>query len=245
MGIVDFIAIHGGNSETPRLSKKAGWYYGSRSDYKIYDYPYMVDLNPEHQDNDTWNQYLRFLEEHRPKLALTIDFMHSEQWRVSQDRIRQVTDIGIIPVVCVKCDAALRFTPDEYCGIEVRIAFSVPTTYPPGVAHYLPHKDLLNKNQTVHLLGGHPDQWVWIKNNYADLIDIRSIDTNVFIREARRAKWWSASKGGYVDMRKQGRSTSAMAVISMRNAAQYYNEGIIKRRSIRVDRCIQALNSTP
>lgn len=254
--MTDFIAVHGGSKDSPAWIRRAGWLYGTRNNYLPYDDVHMLDFDPEQDTEQAWLQCLEDVKVLRPALVLAMDFTHEQQYLKCHQRLDDLTRLGVTPLVAIRCGAAISWTPKTYCGTDVRWAFSVPTSYPPGESDwdkYLPPRshDRFNYPDVfgvidVHLLGGHPDQWLWIKRHYGQRINIASVDGNALIREARRGKFWSAKYADYVDLRGQGHSTGAIAVLSMRNAARYYNDPTaVIRHGVRVRRCEIAAGLIP
>jgi hypothetical protein len=246
---MDLIAIHGGNKHTPRIAQRGGWYYGAQHGDTLYAPPYMLDFDPIDQSESAWERYLAAVKSHRPHLALILDFDQRDQFDMMLDRVWQIAELGVIPVVAVKCDAAIQLTPQfvkfrDGRIVEVRWALSVPSEYPSGMAWYLPRHEQIKRIPTpnVHLLGGHPDQWLWLKSYYGERLNIASADGNIAFRKGRWGQWWSAEQARWIDERGNGRDTHEMIIATMSNATRYLQSPHSRvRESERIKRLRRAL----
>ena len=237
----ELIMIHGGQPNTPRWCQRTGWSYGVQFGYTAYDRPIMTDFV-----SGKWNDYLTFLDLHRPKLALVADYRQREEWSWIEPRLSDVAQRGISPVVVAKWSGALEVIP-EFAGDQiVRIGVSTPTSHMND--GHLPTKEEFAKHshqpRAIHLLGGHPDQWLYLMHYYAGTAIVSTIDGNAQYEQARQyGKFWSRY-GGYRDMRGRGYSTGALVMASMINARRYLERGHWTTTS-RVVACQQQLGTVP
>jgi hypothetical protein len=238
------IMVHGGNPNTPHLCKRAAWDYGAQFGTTLYQNPVMMDF----VEGD-FDKYLEHLSHYRPELALACDWLEHRHWQEYDKRIMAIAELGIIPIVAAKHPEALLLTPNFCCGIEVRIGISVPTSYMND--GWIPPRDLLKKStlrdvRTLHLLGGHPDQWKWLIQYYGEVgVNVLSIDGNAHYEQAYKyGKFWS-QWGYYREMRGKGHNTNALAICSMKNASRYLSNRAPVHLGDRIQACKKQLGLLP
>lgn len=241
---MELIMVHGGNPNTPHLCKRANWDYGAQFGSTVYQKPAMLD----YVEGD-FNKYLEQLDRYRPAIALACDWLEHRLWHEYTSRVMAIAKLGIIPIVAAKHPEALRLTPSYCYGLEVRIGVSVPTGYMND--GWIPPRDLLKKSvareaRTLHLLGGHPDQWKWLISYYGEVgVNILSIDGNAHYEQAYKyGKFWS-QWGYYREMRGKGYNTNALAICSMMNAKRYLANRSPVHKSQRIDACKKQLGLLP
>lgn len=237
----EFIMIHGGKPETPVFCKRAGWSYGVQFGYTVYDDCRMLDYV-----NGDWSAYLQALKDTGATQAVVADFRAKDEWEWVKKRMADVAEIGVTPIVVAKFLDSLAFIPETINGIRTRIGVSVPTSHMND--GFLPDVDEFKRwssgRRDLHLLGGHPDQWLYLKEYYAMVATVASIDGNALYMQAREyGKMWSRY-GYYHELRGKGRSTSAMTIASMKNAERYFYNGKWKT-SKRIQACMQQLGLIP
>lgn len=144
----------GGNVDFPPLARASRQAYGIRSDYKAFDYPFMVDA-PFKSEDWNWSAHIRAVNQYKPVAALVRDYGTYDGVIVTKvemlKQVRALQACGVLRVfVCPKSHGLIEDIPAE-CGI----AISVESSY----AGFLPDfRDL--KGRYVHLLGGTPQQWL-------------------------------------------------------------------------------------
>lgn len=234
------ILVHGASKDSPRLAAETGWEYGTREDYVAQAPVYMFDWNWKKAFTATrWQRYLRLIASHRPYLAMVPDLECQSQWYGLMRQIVDVKKAGAKKVVVTpKYAGALERLP--YWDTFV-IGISVPAeTY----ASYLPEPASV-VGRRLHLLGGNPDQWLYLKHVYEKAgSTVVSADGNFAMRQARLGKYWSAKKGGYVEMRGEGFDTEALVKATLKNVQWYINDPPELASLIglpRVQKCIAAL----
>lgn len=236
-----FIMIHGGNTKTPVFCEKAGWAYGVQFGYTSYAPCLMLDYV-----SGDWQAYLQALKDTGATQAVVADFRAHEDWVLVVQRMEDVATIGVTPIVVAKHLDSLRLIPEMVLGIKTRIGVSVPTShmndgFMPDVKEF---KRWSSSRRDLHLLGGHPDQWLYLKEYYAPIADVSSIDGNALYMQAREyGKMWSRY-GYYHELRGKGRSTIAMTIASMRNAERYFYNSKWKT-SKRIQACMKQLGLLP
>lgn len=241
---MEFVLIRGGSPVAVDIAAYAGWYYGVRSDYTEYGICRMLDFDWQSTSKSAWSRYMQLVRQHRPKRGVVIDLVRPEQVSLMMSRIEDVAAYNMQPVVVPKYPGAVRdiptcvYRPDG--TLPVVVGVSVPTAY----AGSLPRAHEVAKRQ-VHLLGGHPDQWRWLRHYYSDS-EIVSADGNAMVQKAARGQFWRRGGAwGYRDVRGLGYSTRALAIASLRNAAYYYHHGRVNHTAYRVLKCRQELGFVP
>lgn len=238
------ILIHGGNTDTPNWALMAGWGYGIREDYTPYAMVGMVDFDwKKPVTPERWARYLDLIRQHTPRQAMAPDYEHPRQWQALKRQIVDIRKAGAERVmVTPKFDGALERLPRWDVFV---IGISVPT----GYAGFLPLPGEV-AGRDLHFLGGHPDQWVYLRRIYeAAGARVVSADSNVAVVQAREyGKYWSAKKGGYVEMRGEGFETEWLAIASMSNTRDYLSNPPASGALIndeRVQKCVRALQRQP
>lgn len=229
-----FIIIHGGNRSTPGIARRSGWLYGVRSDHKAYAPPYMIDY---HSGKTSWAKTLELAKVHQPAQVVLGDMDNPVTQRpVFEIRMNALLALGITPVIVAKHPDAFR--PDW----PVIWGVSVPTGYFPG--GYMP-LDELTPGSRIHLLGGWPDQWLYLRRLYRSRgIVVNSLDGNSLIRVAQFGDFWS--RYGFRKTAPKNRfSTAAIAALSFKNAARYTLSDCVPSTTKRVLACKRDLGLLP
>lgn len=139
----------GGNRAYPDLARRSMMAFGARSDYPIYDYPFMVDVPFK---NFAWAAHASVIYHTRPVFALALDYERRDQKSEILRQIQELRNWGILRIaVCCKFDGAIADIP-----ADVMIAVSVPSQY----AGFLPSDLSEYRGRRLHLLGGTPIQWL-------------------------------------------------------------------------------------
>lgn len=175
-----------GNLDHSRAAIAAGWLYGVRLPARgmLPDTPiFFADQDWKHPDRD---KYMALLARHRPALATVLDWEEPHQLSEVLSWAAEATQYVTEAVLIVpKVPGGVPDIPLEIGGKEVRLAYSVPTSYggsPLGLWEL--------KGRPVHLLGGSPQRqfgiWRYLRK------EIKSIDGNMAKRMATgRCCYWT------------------------------------------------------
>lgn len=206
---IQLIGCRGGIPDAPRLLMAEGWHYGFRSDYTAYGWPYFVDINWEHY---IWEDHLAVVEHWRPVQAMVADYLNPEDKRTMLAQVSDIRTFGVRPMVCPKFQHAVNDIPNDCI-----IAVSVPTT-DPKYKGWLPDASELSGRE-LHLLGGHPDQWIVLIRRF-NQSRVISIDNNMMFYKAQMGAYWSRRKSTWRDVRNRF-STNALIRKSAREIRRY------------------------
>lgn len=213
-----FVIVRGGDGVlTPEVVRRTGVAYGLREDYASYMQPvYMVDFDWRRAVTPArWRRYLDILRDLKPYAAMVPDYESPAQYRQLMNQIADVRPLVKEVMVCPKFEHAPSHIPRD-----IRMAISVPSEH----AGYLPKPEEL-AGRKLHLLGGHIDQWLYLKSYYNDA-QIVSGDTATPIHQAHAfGKYWSHGQRGYVEMRNEFFDTEALAITSVRNMLSAWSAG--------------------
>lgn len=237
---MDLVLVHGGNSDSPAIAKSEGWLYGTRDNYIPYGDVYMFDWDWKVEYKHVrWLRYLSLIAQHRPHMAMAPDFETPDQWPILKRQIIEIKRAGAKRVIFTpKFDEAIQYLPGWRQFI---IGVSVPTEY----ASFLPEPKTM-AGRELHFLGGAPDQWVYLRRVYeAAGARVISADGNFAMQEARRGKYWSCKKGGYVEMRGEGFDTEWLVRATLRNVRRYVDfppDNAKLMGNERVQKCVAALS---
>jgi hypothetical protein len=198
----------GGDPLAPFVARFAGMHYGIRHDYIPYAPIWMLDI---HWKNYDWGDYLSKVNTYRPYLAMVPDYEIPDKPRLLQ-RIADVYGAGAQQVmVCPKFDGAVADIPAR-CWV----AISVPTDY----AGFLPHCDEV-RGRYLHLLGGEPDQHLYLmRYRYPDA-QIISVDYNGFTMQAGLGKYWHSTRADWTQTPSHQYSTLALTLASAWHIKRY------------------------
>jgi hypothetical protein len=204
---VKLIGCRGGDPDAPRLLQAEGWLYGFRSDATAYGRPYFVDIKWRDYD---WSEHLAVIRFWQPDLAMVADYESPAQKREMLAQVWDVLGAGSWPMVCPKFPGAAADVP-----AGVIVAISVPTSY----AGFLPESGEV-AGRKLHLLGGHPDQYVILMRKYAGS-RIVSLDCSAIFQKAQDyGSFWSARRNTWREVRNRFHSHTLMRM-SARNVRRY------------------------
>ena len=203
------IGCRGGDPDAPEILKRAGWQYGSRSDYKIYAAPAFIDIKWRNYD---WLRHWSVVRRWKPQMAMVADYERPAQKCAMLRQVAQIMALGVRPMVCPKFSGAVADIPGDCI-----VAISVPTTY----AGYMPTANELYGRE-LHLLGGHPDQFVILMRRYKKS-RIVSIDSSVMFLKANFGAYWSLHHNDWQYVEKNAESTDSLIARSATNIAEYLN----------------------
>lgn len=181
-----------GNFQHSTEAVAAGWSYGVRLPARgmLKDTPLAFADQNWKQPNRA--QYMALLSRYRPRLATVLDWEWEEQlpevlsWA---EEAAQYTSEAVL--VVPKIPGTVRAIPGRIAGVEVRLAYSVPTSHggsPLFLSEFF--------GRTVHLLGGSPQKqyelWTYLRAN----CEVRSLDGNMAKKMATsRCCYWQREKG--------------------------------------------------
>jgi hypothetical protein len=222
------IYCRGGDKSAPKVCARAGWLYGTRHDCKPYAMPvYMLDINWEKY---VWADYVTKVALYKPTLAMVPDYFSDVPKSLLLERIAEVKEAGASEVmVCPKFLGAVGDIPD-WCIV----AISVPTDY----AGFLPPAHEV-QGRRLHLLGGYPDQWQYLKRYRYPQSNIVSADGNALALKAQRGMWWSARKADWIQAPRGQYKNISLMIQSARRIGEYMNNpNAVIRFGKPVQRCI-------
>ncbi len=174
--MVDLIYCARRNHFAP-IALRHGWLYGSQLPNAVYDRPHFVDQNYKKPDRV---KYMRALEVYRPAVATVLDLESLSQFDEVLSWASEASQFVSQAVVIIpKCEGVIAQLPRSIGSVEVRLGYSVPTSYggtslPPSAFEGWP----------VHLLGGNPIRQLMLAAPHIDesgrvcRLDVRSVDQN-------------------------------------------------------------------
>lgn len=224
------VYIRGGDKEAPQVARLAGTPYGMRNDYTSYDRIQYLDI---HWTNYDWTQYCQLVVDHHPLYAMVPDYEHPSQKTRLLQQIQDLRELGVLRIgICPKFDGAVADIP-EGCIV----AISVPSKY----AGFLPNEQLAGRK--IHLLGRHPDQWMYLMRYRYPEANFLSMDGNIAGLKAGLNQYWH--RGWKHVPEDSSASKMKLAAISLRNARRELLNGDLPQlsHSRRVLRC--AIHYTP
>lgn len=251
--MVDLICVHGGSKLSLEATFLGNWYYGYQFGYIGYGVPYMLDYV-----SGDWGKYMDELRSNRPRLAVVMDYRNRAEMDEMHTRCLDVVKLNIMPIVVAKFAGCLATIPhfaklNNGTVMPVRVGISTPTTRGYMNEGYIPTAEEIREDgnifphRHIHLLGGHPDQWLYLMRYYAQVgATVASIDGNNAIEQARQfGKMWSRN-GYYKELPRMRYNTKYIAAASMRNAQRYLDNPLSKiGSSARVQICMQATGELP
>lgn len=216
--------VRGGEPDAVTVARWAGCAYGVRNDYKAYAQSFMLDI---HWTDYDWNEYMQIVATQHPVQAMVPDYESPLQKARLYEQIADLRAAGVLRVMCCpKFAGAVADIPADCV-----LAISVPTEY----AGFLPSESLAGRK--LHLLGGHPDQWIYVKRYRYPRAHILSIDGNIAGLKAQTQQYWDCGWREVEAGRKEDRRH--LATVSLRNARRELFDGALPKLvySRRVLRC--------
>ena len=136
-------------------------------------------------------RYMGLLAKHRPVLATVLDWEQPEQLpEVMSWALEAAQHISEAVLIVAKVPGGVGDLPETIGGKEVRIAYSVPTSYggsPLGLWEL--------RGRSVHLLGGSPQKQVDVWRYLREICEVRSVDGNMAKKMATsRCCYWTDIK---------------------------------------------------
>lgn len=217
---MEIIYCRGGDKDAPKIANETGMRYGSRYDYTPYAPVWMQDGGefPE------WTRYVEIANAWRPTMALTPDYFGDTN--KMNEQVEALKPLCELVAVCPKFSGAVALIP-ESCVIAV----SVRTSY----AGFQPFPDEV-KGRCLHLLGGHPDQQLLLKQIYEYAgAKVISVDGNILGRKASLGQFWR-KVGGWQTAPKGRFDDIHLAMQSALNIREYFNRNAPVGTARRVER---------
>lgn len=163
----ELIYCAGGSEAFATMAVKYGWTYGSRLPATVYYKPEFAD-QPYHAPNRP--AYMQALAQHTPRLATVLDLERPDQLSEVLEWATEAAQHATESVLIIpKYAGAISQLPRTIAGKEVRLAYSVKTSYgqtPVDVSEFV--------GWPVHLLGGSPVE----QAKKARAMNVVSVDTN-------------------------------------------------------------------
>lgn len=180
-----------GNLNHSRLAIETGWLYGVRLPAK----GMLTDVSLYFADQD-WKKpnrarYMAELARHRPALATVLDWEDETQLPEVLSWAEEASQHASEAVLIIpKVPGRTGDIPHTIGGKEVRLAYSVPTSYG-GSPLFLTEF----AGRTVHLLGGSPQKQYEVWSYLRGIAEVRSIDGNMAKKQATsRCLYWTRQK---------------------------------------------------
>jgi len=163
------------NHQHAEIALAAGFRYGAQLPNTVYFPPYFIDQDWTDYDHDA---YLAAIQEHATvQVATAQDWEHFDQLETLLEQAEDIAALVEVVVIIPKVPGAVHHLPQRIGGKEVRLGYSVPTSYagtPVPLAEF--------GRRPVHLLGGSPEQQMAL----AKRLNVRSADGNKIMRMANQ-----------------------------------------------------------
>ncbi len=191
-----------GNPAFAQAAVDAGWEYGARLPSTVYQKVYFADQDWKEPDR---NAYMKALAEHKPSLATVVDWEPGREWSEVWSWCMEASEHCEVVVIIPKIAGTVTTIPEEANGKEVRLAYSVPTSYGGSAVPLWEFG-----KRPIHLLGGSPQKQMSI----ARYVNVVSADGNMAHLQAHKCRFWSpdkSTKGHWVQLGETGdqRTTGA------------------------------------
>jgi hypothetical protein len=209
--LIEIVYCRGGHPLVPSVARFAGMRYGTRHDYTPYAPVWFLDIRWK---NYNWREVMRKVRAWRPMMALVPDYEFPHQ---RDQLLRQIDDLRpFVPHICVcpKFDGAIRDIPADCV-----LAISVPTDY----AGYLPRADEI-EGRRLHLLGGTPDQQVYLIRHRYPQSRVISVDGNKFAMKAAHGQYWHHRYAAWVQTPRHRYSSLALELASAWHIVRYLRD---------------------
>ncbi len=186
MAAVELIYCADGNPVFARAAVLAGWLYGARLPATVYQPPHMADQDWKAPDRAA---YMTALARHRPAIATVLDWEREDQLpEVLSWAAEAAQYVGEAVLIVPKVVGGIGLLPHRIGGREVRLAYSVPTSYGGSPVPLWEHA-----GRPVHLLGGSPQEQLRLSQYRC--LRVVSADGNMTGQQARRGRFWSRRPG--------------------------------------------------
>lgn len=186
---MDLIYTGAGNSRLAKIAIDSGFLFGAQLPGKVYHPVYFADQDWKKPNR---KKYMQALAEHRPKIATVVDLESFEQLDEVLSWSEEASNFVEVVIIIPKVSGIIPLLPYKINNSEVRIGFSVPTSYG---GTQVPIWEFQERG--VHLLGGSPQSQMYISH----YMETKSVDCNMFQKMATiYCKSWVPNKmnvGGY------------------------------------------------
>lgn len=145
---MELIYCAGGNIKFAQIALPAGFLYGARLPSTVY---YPLHFADQDWRRPNRQQYMAALAEQRPHIASVLDLESADQLNEVLSWAEEAAQWVAVVVIIPKAFGAIQCLPRRIAGAEVRLGYSVPTSYG-GTA--VPIWEF--EGWPVHLLGGSP-----------------------------------------------------------------------------------------
>jgi hypothetical protein len=235
---LEIIIVRGGDKKiTPEVCRATGCGYGLRDDYRPYHEVDMIDFNWKRPFSEAlWERYLELGARHQPRKVMVPDYERRPDYLRTLKCVEDLERLNAAEImICPKFKGAV-----SHFGFDLIYALSVPTEY----AGWLPDPVEM-RGRKIHLLGGAPDQWLYLIQIYeAAGATIISADSAFMIQQADAfGKYW-LPQGGYAQTPSRHAASVELAIKSVENTREYLEHGTIIN-SRRVTACRQAIGEVP
>jgi len=156
-----------GNVRFADIAIAAGFEYGARLPGTVHRPIYFADQDFKKPDRKA---YMKAVLEEEPCMATVIDWERKEQLTEVLDWAEEIAYLVDIVVIIPKVHHCVDLLPREIYGAEVRLGYSVPTSY--GGTELMINEFF---GWPIHLLGGSPKKQIELSR----YLDVRSADGNM------------------------------------------------------------------
>jgi hypothetical protein len=178
-----------GNKRFAEIAIEHGFRYGAQLPNTVYFWPEFADNDYKRPNRE---RYMAALAEHRPFMASVIDWLAKEQLPEVLSWAEQAAQYVSVVMIIPKVPGGIRLLPRRINGKEVRLGYSVPTSYggtPVHATEFL--------GWPVHLLGGSPEKQMRLAGlngggffNHTPRLNVVSVDGNYAQLMARYNQFW-------------------------------------------------------
>ena len=174
----------GRNLRFDTIAVEHGFKYGAQLPTQVNFPLYFADQNWKIPNR---GKYMRAVEQHRPYIATVLDLEKEGQLSEVLDWVEEITQyveqVIVIPKVC----NIIPRIPHTINGKRVVLGYSVPTSHG---ATFVPIWEFAG--WPIHLLGGSPQQQMWMWRYLSAIGQVVSTDGNMALKLAtRRCQFWS------------------------------------------------------
>lgn len=176
---MELIYCAGGNIKFAQIALAAGFLYGARLPSTVY---YPLHFADQDWRRPNRQQYMAALAEQRPCMATVLDLESADQLNEVLSWAEEAAQWVAVVVIIPKSFGVIPRLPRRIAGAEVRLGYSVPTSYG-GTA--VPIWEF--EGWPVHLLGGSPQAQMRL----AHYLRVVSADSNYASKMAsQRCQYW-------------------------------------------------------
>lgn len=178
---MELIYTAGGNRQYAEIAVKRGFTYGARLPDTVYFQPEFVDQEYKAPNRAA---YMDALQQYRPRLATVLDLERSEQTHEVLDWAHEAAQYVREAVIIIpKVFNIIRILPHSISDKQVRLGYSVPTTYG-GTP--VPKREFAG--WPLHLLGGSPQKQYKLAHERG--WNVVSMDNNYIQKQANAGRFF-------------------------------------------------------